>query len=52
MFGSLVVKYFGEAVLRPLACCAQGQLPPSAPAISCATVTSLMRMLFSCGSVW
>jgi len=28
---SLVIKYFGQAVLRPLTCCARGQLPPSAP---------------------
>ena len=28
---------FGEAVLRPLACCAQGQLSPSALPISYAT---------------
>jgi len=25
------LKYFGEAVLGPLVCCARGQLPPSAP---------------------
>jgi len=24
----MVVKNFGEAVLRPLVCCARGQLPP------------------------
>jgi len=27
----LVTKCFGHAVLRPLTCCARGQLPPSAP---------------------
>jgi len=27
----LVIKYFSESILRPLSCCAQGQLPPSAP---------------------
>jgi len=26
---AIVIKYFCEAVLRPLACCARRQLPPS-----------------------
>jgi len=29
-----VIRYFGEAVLRPLACCAHGQLPLSLPPVS------------------
>jgi len=31
-FVFVVIKYFGEAVLRPLACCGQGQVPPACAA--------------------
>ena len=30
----LVVKYFGEAVLNPLACCAREHLPSPAPLVT------------------
>jgi len=32
-FVFVVIKYFGEAVLRPLACCGQGQVPPVPPSL-------------------
>ena len=38
-FCSLVIKNFGEAVSRPLACCARGQLPlPRATECECSVV--------------
>ena len=43
---SLVIRYFGEAVLRPVTCCARGQLPPNCPLCWVPFVTPLHVVFF------
>jgi len=43
----LAIKYFGEAVLRSLACCAREQLPPPVPPVTPLTAHTAVAWLLA-----